>query len=634
MRVNRVILVILPAAIMISAAFALIGIETWLAGLGKTEAAKLNLGRAGVAAPYVAAGALGVIFLFALAGSVSIRAASVGVTIGNAVVILMACVREGIRLAALSSQVPLEKSAFSYLDPSTMIGAAAALMSGCFALRVAMVGNAAFARAAPKRIIGKRALHGEADWMKLAEAEKLFSDKGGIVVGERYRVDRDGVAAVSFRADNSETWGAGGKSPLLCFDGSFGSSHGIVFAGSGGFKTTSVTIPTALKWGGSLIVLDPSNEVAPMVSKHREAAGRRVRILDPRKSVTGFNALDWVGQYGGTKEEDIASVASWIMSDSGRASGIRDDFFRASGLQLLTAIIADVCLSGHTPKEQQTLRQVRSNLSEPEPKLRQRLQNIYDNSESDFVKENVAAFVNMTPETFSGVYANAIKETHWLSYQNYAALVSGSTFRTEDIASGKTDVFINIDLKTLETHAGLARVVIGSFLNAIYNRDGAMEDRVLFLLDEVARLGYMRILETARDAGRKYGITLTMIYQSIGQLRETYGGRDASSKWFESASWISFAAINDPETADYISRRCGITTVEIDQVSRSFQSRGSSRTRSKQLAARPLIQPHEVLRMRADEQIVFTAGNAPLRCGRAIWFRRNDMAARVEQGRF
>jgi type IV secretion system protein VirD4 len=74
--------------------------------------------------------------------------------------------------------------------------------------------------------------------------------------------------------------------------------------------------------------------------------------------------------------------------------------------------------------------------------------------------------------------------------------------------------------------------------------------------------------------------------------------------------------------------------VEIDQVSRSFQSRGSSRTRSKQLASRPLIQPHEVLRMRADEQIVFTAGNAPLRCGRAIWFRRDDMKASVGANRF
>ena len=161
-----------------------------------------------------------------------------------------------------------------------------------------------------------------------------------------------------------------------------------------------------------------------------------------------------------------------------------------------------------------------------------------------------------------------------------------------------------------------------------------MPGRALFLLDEVARLGFMRILETARDAGRKYGITLLMIYQSIGQMRETYGGRDATSKWFESASWISFSAINDPETADYISRRCGTTTVEIDQVSRSFQARGSSRTRSKQLASRPLIQPHEVLRMRADEQIVFTGGNAPLRCGRAMWFRRADMKSCVGENRF
>jgi type IV secretion system protein VirD4 len=543
-------------------------------------------------------------------------------------------VRETVRLSAFAGQVPTRRSIFAYADPATAIGAAAVLMAGCFALRVALIGNAAFAQSEPKRIRGKRAVHGEADWMKLTDAERLFGEAGGIVIGERYRVDRDSTAAQSFCADNPQTWGAGGKSSLLCFDGSFGSSHGIVFAGSGGFKTTSVTIPTALKWGGTLIVLDPSNEVAPMVSRHREDAGRRITVLDPKHPETGFNALDWVGQHGGTKEEDIAAVASWIMSDNGRASGVRDDFFRASGLQLLTAIIADVCLSGQTEKKSQTLRQVRANLSEPEPQLRRRLQDIYDRSESEFVRENVAAFVNMTPETFSGVYANAIKETHWLSYPNYAALVSGSTFTTDQIASGKIDVFVALDLKTLETHAGLARVIIGSFLNAIYNRDGAMKERALFLLDEVARLGFMRILETARDAGRKYGITLTMIYQSIGQMRETYGGRDATSKWFESASWISFSAINDPEMADYISRRCGTTTVEIDQVSRSFQARGSSRTRSKQLAARPLIQLHEVLSMRADEQIVFTGGNPPLRCGRAIWFRRSDMRACVETNRF
>jgi type IV secretion system protein VirD4 len=619
---------------MMLTAIGMAGVEHWLSAFGKNDVAKQMLGRTGIALPYVVASLVGIVFLFAAAGSPRIRSAGWGVFTGAIATLVVAILRETIRLSAFRGEVPAGKSILNYLDPATTIGAAAVLMSALFGMRVAIAGNAAFARSEPKRIYGKRALHGEADWMKLSQAEKLFAADGGIVIGERYRVDRDSVAAHAFRADSAETWGAGGKSPLVCFDGSFGSSHGIVFAGSGGFKTTSVTIPTALKWGGALVVLDPSNEVALMVSKHRGDADRDVFVLDPKRSEIGFNALDWIGQFGGTKEEDIASVASWIMSDSGGARGVRDDFFHASALQLLTALIADVCLSGHTPENDQTLRQVRKNLSEPEPKLRERLQSIYDNSDSDFVKENVAAFVNMTPETFSGVYANAVKETHWLSYPNYAALVSGSTFTTQDLGEGKTDIFINVDLKTLETHSGLARVIIGSFLNAIYNRNGQMEGRALFLLDEVARLGYMRILETARDAGRKYGITLLMIYQSIGQMRETYGGRDAASKWFESASWISFAAINDPETAEYISRRCGMTTVEIDQVSRSSQAKGSSRTRSKQLAARPLIQSHEVLRMRADEQIVFTAGNAPLRCGRAIWFRREDMKRCVGTNKF
>lgn len=631
---RRAVLFLAPIVLVVGSCIALTGHESWLANLGKSAAAKLFLGRVGIALPYAAAGAVAVIFLFAAAGAVNIRAVALGVVGGTGTVVTIAIAREAIRLVAFSGQMAPGQSVWNYLDPATMIGAAIATLCGLFGLRVALKGNAAFASAAPKRVKGKRAIHGDADWMNSAIAARLFPATGGIVVGEAYRADRDSASTMAFRADDATTWGAGGRAPLLCFDGSFGSSHGIAFAGSGGFKTTSVTIPTALKWGGTLVALDPSKEVAPMVMKHRMSAGREVHALDPKSPNVGFNALDWIGRFGATKEEDIAAVASWIVSDSPRQNAVRDDFFRASSLQLLTAIIADVCLSGNTEVENQTLRQVRANLSEPEPKLRARLLDIYDESKSTFVKENVAPFINMTPETFSGVYANAAKETHWLSYPNYAAMVSGSSFKTDDLAGGNIDVFINLDLKTLENHAGIARVIIGSFLNAIYNRNGDVSGRALFLLDEVARLGYLRILETARDAGRKYGITLTMLYQSIGQMREAYGGRDATSKWFESASWVSFAAVNDPETADYISKRCGTATVEVDQTSRSSKMSGSSQTRSKQLSARPLIQPHEVLRMRTDEQIVFTAGNPPLRCGRAIWFRRKDMIASVVENRF
>jgi hypothetical protein len=53
------------------------------------------------------------------------------------------------------------------------------------------------------------------------------------------------------------------------------------------------------------------------------------------------------------------------------------------------------------------------------------------------------------------------------------------------------------------TTPGLGRVIIGALLNAIHQAEGELAGRVLFLLDEVARLGRMKVLEAARDVGRK-----------------------------------------------------------------------------------------------------------------------------------
>lgn len=324
---HRAALFLAPIVLVAGSCIATSGHEAWIADFGKTDAARLFLGRVGIGLPYVAAGAVAVIFLFAAAGAVSIRTTALGVVVGIGMVFTIAIVREAMRLAALSGQIAPGQSVWIYLDPATMAGTAIAMLSGLFGIRVALKGNAAFASAAPKRVKGKRAVHGDSDWMSSAAATRLFPAIGGIVVGEAYRVDRDSVSTVAFRVNDATTWGAGGRAPLLCFNGSFGSSHGIAFAGSGGYKTTSVTIPTALKWGSTLVALDPSNEVAPMVMKHRMSAGRDVHVLDPKSPNVGFNALDWIGRFGATKEEDIAAVASWIVSDSPRQNAVRDDFF-------------------------------------------------------------------------------------------------------------------------------------------------------------------------------------------------------------------------------------------------------------------------------------------------------------------
>jgi len=70
---------------------------------------------------------------------------------------------------------------------------------------------------------------------------------------------------------------------------------------------------------------------------------------------------------------------------------------------------------------------------------------------------------------------------------------------------------------------------------------------------------------------------------------------------------------------------------------KALQSASLSRgaTLSYHEIGRPLIRKAELMHdVRDDEQFILSRGMAPLRCGRAIYFRRPEMQARVAANRF
>ena len=482
----------------------------------------------------------------------------------------------------------------------------------------------------PRR--ARSTLHGAARWMPMTEVARLFPETGGIVIGERYRVDRDDVACVDFDPKNPSTWGRGGRARLVTYDPAAfpaGSTHGLVFAGSGGFKTVSTVVSTCLRWTGGIVCLDPTREVADMVKAFRGQGGRAVAILDPRNPEFGFNVLDWIGTGRSTAEEDVATVVGWLTTEMPDQGG-NSRFFSLSSQQLLTGVLGHIVFSPEY-EDKRTLKALHEFMAQPEASFRKRLAHIHKASTNKFVRDALGPFINLTEDTFSGVFKEATNEIDWLKYDPYAALVSGSSFKAQELLTGQMDVFISVDLATLKDHPGIGRVIIGALLNTVYKAEGAVADRVLFLVDEARMLGTMSLLETVRDTMRKYGITLVLVYQSVGQLDEIWG-RHARSKWFDNVDWMSFAAVGHLETAEFIAKKCGTYTVET--VSRTLSSAGrSSRTRS--YAARDLIMPQEVMQdMRADDQIVFVRGQRPIRCGRAIFFRRKEMKALVGVSRF
>jgi len=161
----------------------------------------------------------------------------------------------------------------------------------------------------------------------MSAAAKLFPPDGEIVVGERYRVDKEIVHALPFDPNDPATWGKGGKAPLLTYRQDFDSTHMLFFAGSGGYKTTSNVVPTALRYGGPLICLDPSTEVAPMVAEHRtRVLERAVMVLDPTDPTVGFNVLDGI-EASRQKEEDIVGIAHMLLSESLRFESSTGSYF-------------------------------------------------------------------------------------------------------------------------------------------------------------------------------------------------------------------------------------------------------------------------------------------------------------------
>ena len=500
-----------------------------------------------------------------------------------------------------------------------------------------------------KLLRGRSDNHGHADWLSMEGARELFPGVdptyGGIVVGEAYRVDHDGVAQKTFDPADPGTWGRGGSSPLLVDPCRSGPTHAMVVAGSGGYKTTSIGVPTLLSWTASAVVLDPSREIAPMVERfRRERLGHRTITLDPSNlQGDGFNVLDWIDITSPLAEANVEAVVGWITGEAKDRVTSGGEFFRESAKGLIACILADTLWDPALPTGQKTLARVRQVLVTPEGEMRKMLGSIHATSASPLARDLAGSLKDLVDETFSGVYANAAKETRWLSTPAFARLVSGSAFETTEIVAGKLTVFVQIPLKTLQATPALGRIVIGALLNAVYEADGDVRGRVLFLLDEVARLGFMGVIEAARDAGRKYGITLLLLYQSLGQVAEQWG-REGVRAWYDSTSWRLFAAIQDPETARELSTLCGeygvVATAQGD--TRGTQgragaigSKSSGHSQNRSEIKRALIRPDELLQdTRADEAFVIVRGSKPLRCGRAIYFRRPGMLSLVQASRF
>ncbi|MGE0854138.1 MAG: type IV secretory system conjugative DNA transfer family protein [Hyphomicrobiaceae bacterium] len=599
---------------------------------------------AGTAAPAIAL-ALGVNARTSDRIKLAVTSAAVFIT----AITLVAVPTIGIHL----SQSPADRlKAIADLDPIFV----AAFIAGftCIGLLVRLIidGDEAFTRPWASVL-------GDARWMSMREAKSLFPPTGKVVVGEAYEPWKERRGSDDMVPSNPRTWGSGGRHQVLFYDFSWGSTHMLFFAGSGGFKTTSTVIPTARYYPGSMVILDPALEIGQQVAPLRKRLNgpsgqpRKVFTIDPlADAVQGCDVLELLRRHP-RQELGLGAYVKMLLTEKPKAQSGSDAFFEGNNFGLMSGLLMYVLhgrVSDYEPKDTRrpTLRQLRTLTALPEKDLKTFIGTIYANEGVEdrpgfvrneaarrFIRQTLAPFVSMAQESWTGIAAQINTDTKWLSVAALADAVCNPDFSLADLPKGDTDVFLQFDAEVLKNNVGVVRILLGSMFQAMQSQERVKgAESVLFCLDEVDALGYMSALEEARDRGRKFGISLMLLYQSVGQI-EKHFGKEGAVAWFDSAAIVSYAVVTSPETADRISKQAGECTVEVEGTSersnwwfgmwaKGAQSQ-SRMTYSTSLQKRPLILPHEVREMRRDEQIIFAAAKPALRCGRAIFFRRPEM---------
>jgi type IV secretion system protein VirD4 len=149
--------------------------------------------------------------------------------------------------------------------------------------------------------------------------------------------------------------------------------------------------------------------------------------------------------------------------------------------------------------------------------------------------------------------------------------------------------------------------------------------QVLFLIDEIAIMGRMEIMETAPALTRGAGLRYLIIFQGKDQMRSerTYG--EQAGNGIMKAFHIEVVyGTGDIQLAEEYSKRLGTTTVRVKNLSVNMGEK-RSRTDSYVEQPRALLMPQEVNELPYDEELIFVQGTKKtppinIRARKIFWY--------------
>ena len=387
--------------------------------------------------------------------------------------------------------------------------------------------------------------------------------------------------------------------------------HTLIVARTRTGKGTRVIVPTLLRYGGSALVIDPKGENAAITAAIRKKQlGQSIHILNPWNELAStyqdrgftpatYNPLDILDR----DDPNVVAIAQTLAGAICPApANAKDRFWQGMAANVLTAVF--LWLTARED-ERKTLARAREIVSLTRKDFTTKYLTEMAASEafSFAIREMASPMIDLADETYSGVMSNLSEATKFLSDPQIKAATATSSFSMEDLATGKSTVYVVIPTERMDTQKTWLRIIIAAGMHIFKNPRAKLKSghRCLFLIDEFAALG--RLDDLPRDIATMsgFGVDFALIVQGLDQLKDHYA--EARGTILSNCAYKWFCNVNDLDSAKYLSETLGKWTIGTMSMSSTSSRQGRSSTFSQSETARSLLNPDEVLNLGRDVAI-------------------------------
>lgn len=394
----------------------------------------------------------------------------------------------------------------------------------------------------------------------------------------------------------------------------------IVLGGSGTGKTRGYVMPNLLNADGTYnyFVIDTKGEISKNCGKYLESKGYEVKvfnILEMDKS-NHYNPFCYL-----KNDNDIETlVNNFYSATTPKGASSSDPFWDKAAMMLMKAIVSYLFYEGDEDDKNfaTVMDMLRAAALQDEDDTETPLDIIFNElAERDPEHQALKYYRNYRQgggKTLQGIQITLASRLEKFNLESVANLTLYDDLELEDFGNKKMVIFgvvpdsdtsynFLISMMYQQMFQTLERV-------ADKTKGGRLKHPVHFFLDEFANTHMADNFETVLATCRSRGFGMSIILQSIAQLKVLYK-EGAHEGIMGNCDITLYLGGNEPSSFEYVSKRLGKETIATNTYGKSSGSHGSYSTNDQQ-QGRELMTPEEVGEMDNANCIVFVRGMKPL----------------------